>query len=327
MTAGSRPFYNSATQEKTAPGSTYKMVSAAATLTEGLIAPDETVYCQGTYGKVEPNPKCWIHPYAHGSVNVETALEHSCNCYFYEAGYRMGLDAEGFGLVGSDGAQGNATEAYYSSDRGIGVLTEYAEMFGLDAVSGLEIPEAEPEISDQDSVRSAIGQGTNNYTVSQLARYVTAVANRGTVYDLTLLDKVTDLNGDTIEEFKPEARQEITKLDPSTWESIHSGMREVVRVENSKTFTELNRSEVQLYGKTGSAQQSKAHADHALFVGFSPSENPDIAFATRIANGYSSVYTCEVARDIMKYYYGLATEEELVTGVAAEIQVGVTSGD
>lgn len=104
-------------------------------------------------------------------------------------------------------------------------------------------------------------------------------------------------------------------------------MREVVRVENSKTFTELNRSEVQLYGKTGSAQQSKAHADHALFVGFSPSENPDIAFATRIANGYSSVYTCEVARDIMKYYYGLATEEELVTGVAAEIQVGVTSGD
>lgn len=327
VTAGSRPFYNSATQEKTAPGSTYKMVSAAATLTEGLIAPDETVYCQGTYGKVEPNPKCWIHPYAHGSVGVEGAIEHSCNCYFYEAGYRMGLDAEGLGLIGSDGTQGNATEAYYSSDRGIGVLTEYAEMFGLGAESGLEIPEAEPQISDQDSVRSAIGQGTNNYTVSQLARYVTAVANRGTVYNLTLLDKVTDLNGDTIEEFKPEARQEITKLDPSTWESIHNGMREVVRVENSKTFTELNRSDVQLYGKTGSAQQSKAHADHALFVGFSPSEDPDIAFATRIANGYSSVYTCEVARDIMKYYYGLATEEELVTGVAAEIQVGVTSGD
>lgn len=326
-TAGSRPFYNSATQEKTAPGSTYKMLSAAATLTENLIGPEETVYCQGTYGKVEPNPKCWIHPYAHGSVRVETAIEHSCNCYFYEAGYRMGLDAEGFSMLGSDNAGGEATAAYYSSDRGISLLTKYAEMFGLDATSGLEIPEAEPEISDEDSVRSAIGQGTNNYTVSQLARYVTAVANKGTVYDLTLFDKVTNLNDHTIKEFKPEIKNKITELAPSTWEAIHNGMREVVRVENSKTFTELNRSDVALYGKTGSAQQSKAHADHALFVGFSPSEDPDIAFATRIANGYTSVYTCEVARDIVKYYYGLATEEELVTGTAAEIQVGVTNGD
>ena len=77
-------------------------------------------------------------------------------------------------------------------------------------------------------------------------------------------------------------------------------------------------------GKTGTAQQSKTHPDHGLFVGFAPSANPEVAFAIRIANGYSSSRAAEVGRDVIKYYYGKAPAEEIITGKAA--QIGSTSG-
>lgn len=78
-------------------------------------------------------------------------------------------------------------------------------MFGLGTTSGMEIPEADPQISDDSSVPSAIGQGTNNYTTSQLARYVTTIANKGTLFDLTLLNKTTDVKGNVIEESQPKS--------------------------------------------------------------------------------------------------------------------------
>lgn len=327
VTDGSRPFYNSATQEKTAPGSTYKPLVAAAGLTEGVINLGEYISCHGVYEKVTPNPKCWAYPKAHGSLDVEEAIQHSCNSFFYEVGYRLSLKDDGMSLIGGDSLSGDATASYYSSDKGTDTLAKYAEMFGLGETTGLEIPEAEPQISDEASVPSAIGQGTNNYTISQLARYITAVANKGTVYDLTLLDKVTTVDGEVVKEFEPKIKNTIEGIAPSTWNAIHNGMRNVVLIANSRTFTEINRTDITLSGKTGTAQQSKTHPDHALFVGFTPSDNPKLAFATRIANGYSSTYTCEVAREVMKYYYEAASEEEIVTGTAAEISSSATHGD
>ena len=102
-------------------------------------------------------------------------------------------------------------------------------------------------------------------------------------------------------------------------------MRNVVRVEhNPDIFSELNRSGLELSGKTGTAQQSKTHPDHGLFVGFAPSNSPEVAFAIRIANGYSSSRAAEVGRDVMKYYYDKAPEKEIITGEAAKI--GASSG-
>ena len=148
----SRTFYNRATQEKTAPGSTYKMLSSVASLTEGVINGNSYISCSGVFDKITPSPKCWIYPSAHGSLNVVGALQHSCNDFFYEVGYRLGQDSNG----------------NYDSDTGLEKLAKYAKMFGFDQTSGIEIPESQPQISDFDSVRSAIGQGTNNYTVSQM---------------------------------------------------------------------------------------------------------------------------------------------------------------
>ena len=326
VTDQARPFYNNATQEKTAPGSTYKPLVSIAGLMEGVIDVNTYLPCNGVYKKVEPNPTCWINPGAHGGLNVAGALQHSCNCFYYEVGYRMSLQDNGISQIGSDNSEGAATEVYYSSNLGLETLKKYATQFGLNETSGLEIPEADPQISDDSSVPSAIGQGTNNYTVSQLARYTTAIANKGTVYNLSLLDKVTSVDGDVIKEYEPEVASTITDVPDSYWTAVHTGMRNMV-TSHGDLFSKLNASDVKLSGKSGTAQQSKTHPDHGLFIGFAPSDSPEIAFAVRIANGYSSNYACEIANYVLEYYYKITPENELITGKAAKVTSGAIGGD
>ena len=171
----SKPLYNRATQEKSAPGSTFKMVSAVAGLTEGVITPNTTITDKVEFEEISPSPKCWSKS-GHGSINVSQALEHSCNYFFYEVGYSL--------------SKSNGT---YNVETGINKLQTYASMFGLNQRDrGVEITESEPSMANEDPVRAAIGQSNHNYASVQLARYVTAIANSGTVYNLSLLDKVTD---------------------------------------------------------------------------------------------------------------------------------------
>ncbi len=298
-------FYNRATQELTAPGSTYKMVSAAAALEEGIVDAGTAIYCNGTFDEVTPSPRCWIYPGGHGSLNVVQAIEHSCNVFFYEAGYELGMDEEG----------------NYDSDRGTDRLAKYAEMFGLGTTSGVEIPEAEPHISDEYSIQSAIGQGNNNYTVSQLNRYVTAVATSGTVYDLTLIDKTTDSSGNLIRDYQAEVTSTMDEISPETWDLLHQGMEQMV--SSSTTFSGLDFS---MAGKTGTAQHNELHADHVLFVGYAPADDPQISIAVRITYGYNSGYSSEIGRDIAQIYFNPDRASELITGGAADLGQGI-AGD
>lgn len=307
-TSTSQPFYNSATQETTAPGSTYKPLVAVAGLTEGAIDTSTTVYCDGNFDVISPEVHCWVYPAGHGTMNVVSGITNSCNEFFNNIGYQLGMQTDGT----------------YSSEYGLERLAKYAELFGLNETSGLEIPEMDPKVSDEDSVRSAMGQGTNNYTTSQLARYITAVANKGTLYELTLLDRVENVDGEVVEEFQNGEARTIGGVSSSTWDAVHAGMEGVV--QNSSVFTAINASSVSVSGKTGTAQQSTTHADHGLFVGFAPSDNPEIAMAIRIANGYSSTYASEVGSNIFQYYYQITDSAQLITGQAAEITVN-TSGD
>ncbi|MBP3736699.1 MAG: penicillin-binding protein, partial [Lachnospiraceae bacterium] len=176
----STPLINFATYQQTAPGSTFKMVSATAGLMEGVINLGDTIYCGGVFEKIgEPEPKCWIYPAAsHGYLDVMHAIQHSCNLYFYEVGYRLGI-----------------SNGRYVSDIGVAKLRQYASLYGLDVRSGVEIEEAAPRMATQDSVRAAIGQSDSGYTTVSLARYVSTVANGGTCYDLTLIDRITDSSG------------------------------------------------------------------------------------------------------------------------------------
>ena len=106
------------------------------------------------------------------------------------------------------------------------ILGRYASEFGLNEKSGIEIPENEPRLSDEDGIRSSIGQGTNLFSVSQLTRYVSAIANKGTVYNLTLLDKLTDSEGNTIEDYSASVYNRIDISD-SSWSAIQEGMHQV----------------------------------------------------------------------------------------------------
>ena len=294
----SLPFYNKATQELTAPGSTFKPLMSITGLTEGVITAGTLVGCNGPYQNVTPNPTCWIYPGGHGSLNVVGGIANSCNNFFYEVGWRLGMTEKGT----------------YSSSLGLSRIKKYAEMFGLSETSGLEIAERTPNISNEDAVRSAIGQGTNIYSTSQLAKYITGVANKGTVYDLTLLSKVVDKNGDTIVDYEPSIYNEVTEVSETTFNLVHQGM--INMVAKDSRFKSLRDAGMQMAGKTGTAQQSNTHADHVLFAGFAPSENPEIALCVRIANGYNSGYPAEIGRDMVLKYFGLADDSQLIYGKA-----------
>ena len=152
-----------------------------------------------------------------------------------------------------------------------------------------------------------------------IARYITTVANGGTCYNLTLIDKITDSEGNLIQEFEPDIRNTV-ELPQEYWDAIHSGMRRVV--ENKVYFGDLA---VEAAGKTGTAEQTKSRPNHALFVCYAPYEQPEIAITTRIPFGYSSDHAAQTTRDIIKYYYGLAEEEDLITGTADTPDSGITN--
>lgn len=297
----SYPWNNYATQYKAAPGSTFKMVSATAGLMEGVINLESRVNCVGTFTEITPSPRCW-RVSGHGYETVVTAIRDSCNYFFYNLGYNLAT------RTGS-----------YSDEGGLNTLYEYADMYGLTEKSGVEITEALPEVSDEDSVRSAIGQGTNSYTTVGLARYISTVANSGTCFNLTLLDKVADAEGNTLKDYQAQVRNTI-EMPENYWDAIHYGMRQVV--ENKQYFKNL---EVEVAGKTGTAEQTTSRPNHALFVCYAPYEQPEIGIATRIPFGYSSDHAAQATRDIIKYYYGLAEEDELITGTADTPDGGISN--
>lgn len=293
----SLPLYDYATQQRTAPGSTFKMVTATAGLTEGVLSsPSEQILDEGQFMKVSPSPKCWIYPSTHGLINVSEAIRDSCNYFFYEVGYRLSCNGE-----------------TYNADKGISAITKYATMYGLGDTTGIEIPENEPQIATEYPITAAIGQSNHNYTTTELARYVTAVANSGTVYNYTLLNKVTDSNGNLLTEYQPTVKNNVD-VASSTWDAIHSGMRMVV-----ESHSEFDGFPIAVAGKTGTAQQVATRPNHALFVGYAPYEAPQISIATRIAYGYTSSNAVDVSRKVLSYCFGVEDEAALLNGQATNV--------
>ncbi|MBQ8985798.1 MAG: penicillin-binding protein [Lachnospiraceae bacterium] len=302
----SRPMLNHATQQRTAPGSTFKMVTALAGISEGVIDTQETVDCYDRFDKIDPSPACWIYPSGHGWQNMQNAIANSCNTYFYEIGYRLGQPGR---------EEGNED---FDNEYGVEKLAVYAAKYGLDRASGVEIEEAEPSVATRDVVRAAIGQSNNGYTTASLARYIGAVANEGQVYDLTLIDHTADTEGTLLESYSPKEAESI-QADEAYWESIREGMKRVCRSLSgfsslSRTLEDGSTEYLEAAGKTGTAQQGTNMPNHALFLGYAPVEEPEIAIAVRIPNGYSSKYAALVASQIMQYYFDESTLSSILTG-------------
>ena len=303
------PLLNYATQQLTAPGSTFKMVTATAALGEEVVNLSDRVNCKkkSTFTKIkeDPNPpKCWIYPGKHGKQNLEGAIANSCNMFFYEMGYRLGTD-------------GSNT---YNSNYGVKRIQEYAGKYGLGAASGVELPESEPSLLTSDPIRGAIGQDTNAYTTASLAKYVTSVANSGTTYRLTLIDRIQTADG---EESQHEKHiDETVDLEEDEWNAIHKGMRRVAT--GYSAFNVLWENPVA--GKTGTAQQT-GMPDNSLFVGYAPyyepnawnaeemSQRENLALAVRIPNGYSSSYAAQLASDVIRVFYNPDDLENIVDSI------------
>lgn len=304
----SRPLYNNATQTSKAPGSTFKPISVIAALEEGVIGVDDLVNCVGIYTDVARPIRCWIYPGQHGPLNSIGGIANSCNYYVSEIAHRLSMDEDG----------------NYVPSLGIERLRKYAAMFGLDHTSGVEITERDPEISTEDPERSAMGQGTHSYTNVQLARYTTALANRGTVFELSLIDKVTDSEGNLLEDYSSEVHSQI-EVAESTWDAVQTGMRGVIADGSAKRiFQDL---EVDIAGKTGTAQESQSRGNHAFFISYGPYTNPDISVTVNIPYGYSSSNAAAVAKNVYRLYYGYTSLDEILNTGALDDVSNVQIGD
>lgn len=279
------PMYSRATMQQTAPGSTFKMITAFASMNEGVIGVNDVIQTKGYFDKTETPAKCWIYPSAHGTIGISKAIEESCNYFFYELGYRMATKDTGT----------------YSDITGVERLQKYAGMFGFDSTSGIELPESKPQISDADSIRTAIGQGTNNFTATQLARYVTTLANSGTCYDLSLVSEIKDIDGNVVYKNEHKVQNQLD-FPVEQWNVVRQGMRQVVSVHTSSSAL-INQINVAVAGKTGTAQQSEARPNHALFVSFAPYENPEVTVTSVIPFGYSSGNAVELSGLVYAYLY------------------------
>lgn len=276
----SSPLLNYATQQKTAPGSTFKLVSATAGLVENVITTSDQIRCTGIYNDISNKPKCWIYPGSHGLDNVSEAIRDSCNVFFYTVGNRLAQKKTGS----------------YNDANGIDLIQKYAHIYGLDQKTGLEISESKSSVATEYPVMAAIGQSDNNYTTVALSRYVTAVAS-GKKYNYQLMNKIVDADGKTVKKYKADYEDISDTLTSSQWDAIHSGMREVV-----STMDRFQGFDIPVAGKTGTAQQT-GHANHGLFVGYAPYDDPEITIAVRIANAYSSHNAATAARNVISYYY------------------------
>ena len=298
----SLPLFNNATQAQKAPGSTFKPIIAVAALEENVIGLTETVNCTGQYQEITPYLKCWVYPGMHGPLDVEHGIMNSCNVFFSEMGHRFSI----------------AEDGSYDPEKGIETIRKYAAMFGLDETSGIEISEKAPQMTTEMPEASSIGQGKNSYSNVQLARYVTAMANRGTVYNLSLLDKMTDSQGNLLVDYSPEVRSTI-EISDTTWNIVQRGMRKVISDGSArKIFSDL---EIDIAGKTGTAEEVKnGHkVNHAWFVSFAPYQNPEIAVTVNIPYGYTSTNAATAAKNIYRYYYGYTDLDYIVNNNALNV--------
>lgn len=276
------PMINRATQSFTAPGSTYKPCTTIAGMDTGTISSGTTFYCSGSFDKVTPAPKCWRLS-GHGGEVAATAIRDSCNVYFYNVGYNLACRKDGT----------------YNSTYGTSTLQKYSDLLGLSTKAGVEIEENSPQASNTNSIASAIGQGNHKYSTLNLARYVTTIASSGKCYNLTLIDKITDSDGNLIRKNEAEVDHQV-ELSSNIWDTVHEGMTLAVN-----SYTGISKLGMKIAAKSGTAQENTKEPDHSLLVTYSPYDNPEICVSVCIQHGYSSGTSIDLTADIYKIYYGL----------------------
>lgn len=306
-----KPLVDKAIQNSYSPGSTYKMVTAIAGLESGAINLNTKINDTGVYRKYGISMNCWYYTdyhRGHGYLNVSEAIEKSCNYFFYETGDRMGIDK----------------------------LAEFAKYFGLGTKTGIELQgETAGVLADRETkkqkhpddqnwnpgntLNASIGQGDNEFSPLQMARYISMLANGGHKIDVSIVKTIRNSDGseasrEEINKFVnkklglEEDTQEEKQLNPNYLNAVLQGMKSVTSDTGGTAYVRFKDFNISVGGKTGSAEAPNNQV-HAWFVGFAPFENPEIAIVVMVENGGHGNYTAEVVRDIMGEYFGMNTQD------------------
>ena len=304
-----KPMYNRAISSAFSPGSTFKMLVGIAGLQTGKITVDEKYTDPGIY-PYGHKPMCWKYSTnrtTHGTINVSGAIKGSCNCFFYEVGRRIGI-AE---------------------------IVKYAKLFGLGQKTGIELPEeasgniAGSDKNSEDGLKSpwylgdtlsaSIGQSENQYTVLQLANYISAIANGGRLNKVTIVKSIKDeTTGEEVPRSEiEEYSKKITGVDfeerdlgisSEYIDAIKEGMLSVTTDTGGTAAIVFKNTNIQVAGKTGTSERVNGSND-GIFVGFAPYDNPKIVVAAVIEHGGEGTYTANVVKPIMEEYFNIVTEE------------------
>lgn len=301
-----KPMFNRATQGTYAPGSTFKPVTAVAALETGAVRLDERIRDTGRWyypdmiAGTEPfSAWCWNRS-GHGLVNITQAITVSCNYFFYEMGYRVGIQK----------------------------LDEYATAFGLGEKTGIEIGDyagilAGPEYSESvgqpwyggNTTQAAIGQSDNLFTPLQLANYIATLVSGGDHYAAHLLKSVkTYDNSSVVYAETPEPLNHVDIQD-STLNAVKTGMHNLTTSTLAPYFRNCV---VDAGAKTGTAQISTKVTNNGVFVCFAPYEDPQVALAIVIEKGGSGAALANAAVEILNAYF---TQEEVGTVILGENQL------
>ena len=299
------PMQNKAISGQYPPGSTYKPVVAAAALEEGLITPDTTFYCNGTYRLGNRTYRCW-KKHGHGEISLHRAIVESCDVFFYNVGKLVGVDelaeySKGFGFGKNTGVQFPG------------------EKRGLVPTKKWKLDKRKEPWQMGETISLSIGQGFVLLTPLQLIRAYCALANGGILYKPRLIQKIKTEKGQIIKEFFPEvqsfipvSKRNIEILDNALWGVVN---------EPHGTGWALKRKERDVCGKTGTAQvigmpqdEEKPdmkevpykYRDHALFVCFAPYKDPEVAVVVIVEHGgHGGSAAAPIARKIIDGYFKL----------------------
>ena len=321
-----------------APGSTYKMITAIAGLESNSITATENVYCPG-YFFWERRFDDW-RAGGHGNVNLVKAIKVSCDPYFYRLGLKAGIDnidkyAREFGLGTGTGVElpGEDIGVNPSPDAKLRLRKPYLSEENLKAAEEIEQryqelldratdPELRKELTakrsaelikvewelgwhDYDTIISAIGQGDTRYNVLELANYVAAIANGGTVYQPYFVQRIEDPTGKLIRERTPVVLNQAA-VSPKTLEVVREGMFQATQPPDGTAtyFTNLP----QVAAKTGTAEVT-GRDNHALVVGYAPYNEPEIAVAVVVEfAGRGGATAGPVVNSIFQAYFDLQAE-------------------
>lgn len=281
------PMDNKAITGEYPPGSTFKIVTGTAALTEGVVSPDELIMDSGHHWII---PKGNAEGEALGLINFKQAMAHSDNVYFYEMGNRLGIDR----------------------------LEKYARMFGLGARTGIDLPyEADGLVANRrykeknfedgdwylsETFDAAIGQGFNLVTPLQAAMVMGEIAADGKRFRPHLVNRIVAPDGTIIKEFKPELLS-ILDVRPDVIKLVQEGLHDVTKYGTAaSSFQGFN---IDIAGKTGTAENSHGR-DHGWFVAYGPFYNPNIVVAVIVEQGgFGSQSAVPIGRKVLEAAFGI----------------------